>query len=144
MAVRTAEATWQGTLTEGNGTMSGGSGALSAPYTFKSRFTDEEASMTNPEELLGAAHAGCFTMALNNRLFKEGLAPSRIHTTANVHLEKTDAGQTITKIDLVTEGEVPGLDQAAFQAHAEATKETCIVSRALSAVPMTVTATLKS
>jgi osmotically inducible protein OsmC len=143
MTTRSAQATWQGTLNEGSGNMQVGSGALDVPFTFKSRFTDGD-PMTNPEELIGAAHAGCFTMALNNRLFKEGLTPTRIHTTAHVQIEKTDAGMTITRIDLVTEGDVPGLDSAAFQAHAEATKETCIVSRALSAVPMTVQATLNS
>ncbi len=143
MATRNAEATWQGTLSEGNGNMKVGSGALDVPFSFKSRFTEGD-PMTNPEELIGAAHAGCFTMALNNRLFKEGLTPTRIHTVAHVQMGQTDAGTTITQIDLVTEGEVPGLDQAAFAAHAEATKDTCIVSRALASVPMTIQATLNS
>ncbi|MFN8530880.1 MAG: OsmC family protein [Anaerolineae bacterium] len=141
MTVRSAEAKWEGTLNEGNGSMKGGSGALNVPFTFKSRFEEGQA-MTNPEELLGAAHAGCFTMALNNRLFKNGLAPEYVHTTAQVYFEKTDAGMAITRIHLVTEGKVPNLDQAAFAEHAEETKKACIVSRALSAVPMTVEAKL--
>ncbi len=141
MPARIAEATWEGTLNEGNGSMKVGSGAFDGPFTFKSRF--EDAPMTNPEELLGAAHAGCFTMALGARLGRGGFTVKRIHTTAHVHLEKGESGFAISRIDLVTEGEVEGIDQAAFKEHAEATKDTCIVSKALSAVPMTIQATLK-
>ncbi len=141
MPARIAEATWEGTLNEGNGSMKVGSGAFDGPFTFKSRF--EDAPMTNPEELLGAAHAGCFTMALGARLGRGGFNVKRIHTTAHVHLEKGESGFAISRIDLVTEGEVDGIDAAAFQEHAEATKDGCIVSKALSAVPMTIQATLK-
>lgn len=141
MPARTAEATWEGTLNEGNGSMKVGSGAFEGPFTFKSRF--EDAPMTNPEELIGAAHAGCFTMALGARLGRNGFNVKRIHTTAHVHLEKGESGFAISRIDLVTEGEVDGLDAAAFTEHANAAKEGCIVSKALSAVPMTVQATLK-
>jgi lipoyl-dependent peroxiredoxin len=140
MPTRTAQATWQGTLKEGAGTIKTGSGAYDGPFSFSSRF--EDGSGTNPEELLGAAHAGCFTMALNNRLFGAGLAPARIHTVAEVKLEKLESGLSITHIHLKTEGEVPGISEADFVAHAEATKDTCIISRALASVPMTVEATL--
>lgn len=142
MPVHIAEATWEGTLSEGNGHVKGGSGAFEQPFTFKSRFEEGQAQ-TNPEELLGAAHAGCFTMALGARLGKEGFNVKRIATMARVHLEKGEAGFGISKIDLVTEGEVEGIDLEAFKAHAEATKEACIVSRALAAVPMSVVASLK-
>ncbi|MDX2160209.1 MAG: OsmC family peroxiredoxin [bacterium] len=143
MAARIAEATWEGTLNEGTGSMKVGSGAFDGPFTFKSRFDEGQQAMTNPEELLGAAHAGCFTMALGARLGRAGFNVKRIHTTAHVHLEKGESGFSVSKIDLVTEGEVEGLDQAAFAENAEEAKKTCIVSRALSAVPMTVQATLK-
>lgn len=140
MPTRIAEATWEGNLQEGSGTLKLGSGAYEGPYTYKSRF--ESDPETNPEELLGAAHAGCFTMALSARLSREGFKVNHVHTTANVHLTKGDSGFSISRIDLVTEGNVEGIDEAAFAAAAEATKDSCIVSRALSAVPMTVKATL--
>lgn len=140
MPARIAEATWEGTLQEGNGSLKVGSGAFEGPFTFKSRF--EDAPMTNPEELLGAAHAGCFTMALGARLGREGHNVGRIHTTAHVHLDKVESGFAITRIDLETEGQVDGITQEQFDAAAEATKEACIVSKALSAVPMSVKATL--
>lgn len=142
MPARIAEATWNGTLAEGNGNVKLGSGAYDGPYSFKSRF--EDGSGTNPEELLGAAHAGCFSMALGARLGREGFTVNSIHTVAHVHLEKGEAGFSISRIDLVTEGDVSGIDAAAFQTHAEATKDTCIISKALASVPMTVAATLKS
>ncbi len=141
MPARIAEATWNGTLQEGNGSMKGGSGGLNTAYTFKSRFEEGEA-ITNPEELLGAAHAGCFSMALGARLGRAGFTVHHIHTKAHVHLEKGESGFAISRIDLVTEGKVDGIDAAAFAEHAEETKKTCIVSRALSAVPMTVSASL--
>jgi osmotically inducible protein OsmC len=140
MPARTAEATWEGSLQEGTGSLKVGSGAFEGPFTFKSRFESDPA--TNPEELLGAAHAGCFTMALGARLGREGHTVHHIHTTAHVHLEKGESGFSISRIDLVTEGRVEGVDEAAFTAAAEATKDACIVSKALSAVPMTVQATL--
>lgn len=140
MAIRTAKAAWNGNLQEGKGSLAVGSGAFEGPYSFSSRF--EDGSGTNPEELLGAAHAGCFSMALASGLGKAGFAPKRIETEAKVHLGKNDAGLSISRIDLVTRGEVPGIDEATFQKHAEETKKGCIVSRALSAVEMTLDAKL--
>lgn len=140
MPARIAEATWEGTLQEGNGSVKLGSGAYEGPFTFQSRFGEDP--MTNPEELLGAAHAGCFTMALGAMLSRQGHTVNRIHTTAKVHLEKNDAGFAISRIDLTTEGSIDGIDDAAFKQAAETTKETCIVSKALSAVPMTIDAKL--
>jgi lipoyl-dependent peroxiredoxin len=140
MAIRTAKAAWNGSLKEGNGTMALGSGAFEGPYSFSSRF--EDGSGTNPEELLGAAHAGCFSMALAAGLGRAGFSPKRVETTASVHLTKNDAGLAISRIDLQTRAEVPGIDDATFQKHAEDTKKNCIVSRALSAVPMNLDAKL--
>lgn len=140
MPVRSAEATWQGTLKEGEGNIKLESGAYDGAFNFVSRF--ESGSATNPEELLGAAHAGCFTMALNSRLFNNGFAPTRVHTVAQVSLEKGESGFGISHIHLITEAEVPNLSAEDFAAHAEATKESCIVSRALSAVPMSIEAKL--
>jgi osmotically inducible protein OsmC len=130
MAIRTASARWQGTLTEGTGTMRTGKGGLTAPYSFQSRFAEGEGS--NPEELIGAAHAGCFSMALSKALTDAGFPPTSVETTANVHLEKVDDKQTVTTIDLITKGEVPGIDEAEFAKLAEATKEGCPISRLLS------------
>ena len=141
MPVRTSEAEWKGTLREGEGTMKVGSTAFEGKYGFGSRF--EESPGTNPEELIAAAHAGCFSMALSGGLGGAGTPPTRIHTTARVHIERGDAGFSITKIELNTEGEVPGIDQAAFEAAAAKAKDGCPVSRALAAVAeITVTAKL--
>jgi lipoyl-dependent peroxiredoxin len=140
MPTRTSEATWQGTLKEGSGSMKLGSGSYEGPFTFMSRF--ETGAGTNPEELIGAAEAGCFTMALNNRLFTNGFAPKRVQTSAQVFLEKTDAGMSITRIHLTTEAEAPDMTQEQFQEHAEAAKSTCIVSRALAGVEITMDAKL--
>ena len=119
-----------------------GSGSYKGPYSFVSRF--ENGAGTNPEELIGAAHAGCFSMALSAGLGRAGITPTSIQTTAKVHLGTRDAGPTITRIDLDVEGEVPGIDQATFQQHAEAAKKGCVVSRALSGVQnITLKATLK-
>lgn len=137
---RTAEAAWNGDLMKGSGKVKLGSGAFEGAYSFTSRFEDGKG--TNPEELLGAAHAGCFSMALAASLAKSGHAPKQIATTAHVSLEKGDSGFSITKIELVTRGDVPGLDEAEFKRFAEETKKGCIVSRALAAVPMTVDAAL--
>ena len=109
------------------------SGAYEGRYSFTSRF--EEGTGTNPEELIAAAHAGCYSMAFANMLSQAGYTPNAINTTAKVHLNKTDAGFTITRIDLVTRGDVPGIDEAEFTKHAEAAKAGCPVSRALAAVP---------
>jgi osmotically inducible protein OsmC len=130
MAIRTANARWEGTLTEGNGVMRTGKGGLEGNYSFKSRF--EEGEGTNPEELIGAAHAGCFSMALSKGLADAGFTPVSIETTANVHLERVDGAQTVTQIDLVTVANAPGIDDATFQKVAEGTKEGCPISRLLS------------
>jgi osmotically inducible protein OsmC len=139
MPTRKAEATWRGTLKEGEGSIKLESGAYEGPYTFVSRF--ETGSGTNPEELLGAAEAGCFTMALNNRLFQNGASPAHVHTAAHVTLDKGPTGSSISNIHLVVEASVPGMSQADFAAHAEETGQTCIVSRVI-AVPITVEAKL--
>lgn len=129
MAVRTSEATWNGTLKEGNGTMKVGPGYYEGPFTYASRFETGEG--TNPEELIGAAHAGCFSMFLSALLTNNGFQPVRIHTTATVHL---GAGPTINKIELNSEAEVPDIDAAKFAEFAQQAKQGCPVSKALAAV----------
>jgi len=126
MAVRTSSAEWKGTLKEGAGIMKLGSGAYEGPFSFASRF--ESGRGTNPEELIGAAHAGCFSMSLASRITKAGFTPTRIHTTATVHLGE---GPTINLIELNTEAEVPNLTEAAFMELAETAKKNCPVSKAL-------------
>lgn len=138
--VRTSKAQWNGSLKEGNGTVALGSGAFDGAYSFGSRF--ENGTGTNPEELIAAAHAGCFSMALSAGLGKAGFSPTRISTDAKVHLEKVGEGFGITRIDLVTEAEIPGVDEATFKSHAEDAKKNCPVSKALSAVEVTLSATL--
>ena len=130
MAVRTSSAEWKGTLKEGSGTMKVGSGAYEGPYTHASRFATGPG--TNPEELVGAAHAGCYSMFLSSLLTKAGFTPTRIVTIATVHL--TD-GPTISLIELNTEAQVPGLTDPDLQIHAQAAKQACPVSKALAAVP---------
>jgi lipoyl-dependent peroxiredoxin len=137
---RKAEAQWQGDLKSGRGTLSVGSKAFSGPYSFISRF--ESSGDTNPEELLGAAHAGCYSMALSHALAQAGHVPTSVSTTATVHINKGEAGFAITGVSLATRGVVPGLSAAEFLKFAEETKTGCIVSRALSAVPMTLDAVL--
>ena len=137
MPVRTSSAEWKGTLKEGSGTMKLGSGAFEGPYTFASRFEDGRG--TNPEELIGAAHAGCFSMFLAGALTEAGFPPRSIRTTAAVQLE---AGPTIARISLTTEAWVPGLDEQAFLAHAETAKKNCPVSKALAGPQITLTAKL--
>lgn len=117
-----------------------GSGAFEGKYSFASRF--EEAGGTNPEELIAAAHAGCFSMALSAGLGKAGFQPKRVHTTASVHLEKVGEAFGITRIDLECEAEVPGIDENAFHAQAMAAKENCPVSKALKAVEIVLKARL--
>lgn len=136
---RKAEALWEGDLRGGRGKIKLGSGAFEGNYSFGTRF--EGAPGTNPEELLGAAHAGCFSMALSLFLGNAGHKPTKIETTATVHLNKVGDGFSITGIDLSTRGQVPGLSAADFQRFAEDAKANCIVSRALS-VPVTLTAVL--
>jgi len=141
MPTRTAEAEWKGNLAEGAGTLKVGSGAFEGPYTFKSRF-EEGQSATNPEELLGAAHAGCFTMALTAQLSSQRLTPIRIDTEAKVKLERVGEAFSITRIDLQTEAEVPGIDEATFQKYATDAKRNCPVSKALAATEIFLTAKL--
>ena len=137
---RTAEARWTGDLKSGKGNVKLGSKSYEGPYSFVSRF--ENGAGTNPEELLGAAHAGCFSMALSAALAGAGHIPTSVTTTATVHLGKVDSGFAITGINLVTRGVVPGLAEAEFKKVAEATKTVCIISKALAAVPMTFDAAL--
>jgi osmotically inducible protein OsmC len=129
MAIRSAKAQWDGNLQQGRGNMSFGSGAWTGQYSFASRF--EEGTGTNPEELIGAAHAGCFSMAFANALAKKGFEPKRVSTTANVHLTKGDAGFSISTVELKTEADVPGIDDAQFQQIANEAKTGCPVSKAL-------------
>ena len=140
MATRKGSAVWEGTLKEGKGTVKLGSGAFEGPYSFSSRF--EEGAGTNPEELIGAAEAGCFSMALANNLAKAGHPAKRISTVASVKLETVDGGPKITTIELNTEADVPGIDEAKFQEQAELTKKTCPVSVALSATEIKLNAKL--
>jgi osmotically inducible protein OsmC len=130
MPIRTASARWQGNLTEGSGTMKTGKGGYQGNYSFKSRF--EEGEGTNPEELIGAAHAGCFSMAFSKSLADAGFTPTAVETTAKVHLDKGDGGFSVTRIDLETTGDVPGVDENTFQKLAEDAKANCPISRLLS------------
>ena len=140
MPARIADAEWRGNLTDGTGRVHLGSGTFEGPYDFKSRFGD--GGGTNPEELIAAAHAGCFSMALSNILASAGHTPESVRTTATVHLGKVGESFAITKIELSTEGRVPGIDAAAFQTHADTAKLNCPVSKALAAVEITLTARL--
>ena len=136
----TGSAVWEGTLKKGKGTMKLGSGAFEGAYSFKSRF--ENGAGTNPEELLGAAEAGCFSMALSLNLEKAGHPPKRIDTTAKVTLEASGGGFKITTIELQTKADVPGIDGKKFQEQAELTRETCPVSVALAGTEIKLHATL--
>ena len=129
MAVRTAEAVWEGNLKQGKGTMTIGDGVYEGPYSFASRF--EQGSGTNPEELIAAAHAGCFSMALAFGLEQAGYSPEQVKTVAKVHLDKVGEGFQITSIELDTEAKVPGIDEEEFMKQAEAAKSGCPVSQAL-------------
>jgi osmotically inducible protein OsmC len=142
MPTRSADARWEGSLKDGKGTMRLGGGAWEGPYSFASRF--EDGSGTNPEELIAAAHAGCFSMALSAALGRAGHDPDRVSTTAKVHLDKGDTGFSITRIDLVTEAVVPGIEAGAFQEIAADAKANCPVSRALAGAEITLDATLAS
>ncbi len=140
MPVRTADAEWQGNLRQGKGTMEFGGGAFKGAYSYSSRF--EEGTGTNPEELIAAAHAGCFSMALANGLAQAGYTPKRVHTTAKIRLDKVDGGFKITRSELRSEAEVPGIDEQTFQQQAEAAKKGCPVSQALGAIDITLDAKL--
>jgi osmotically inducible protein OsmC len=132
MPTRTANARWNGSLQEGTGTMRMASGSYEGPYSFQSRF--EEGDGTNPEELIAAAHAGCFSMALSGELGRSGHEVESVETEARVHLEKVEGGFAIKRIEMLTRASVPGIDDDEFQKHAQAAKEGCPVSQALAAV----------
>jgi osmotically inducible protein OsmC len=140
MPTRTADAHWVGTSREGQGTIKLGSGAFEGKYSWNARF--EEAPGTNPEELIAAAHAGCFSMALASGLTKAGFPPQSINTTAQVHFNKVGDGFKITAIHLQTEANVPNIGSEQFQQYAETAKNTCPISQALAAVE-TITLTAK-
>jgi lipoyl-dependent peroxiredoxin len=140
MPVRKSESTWEGDLQAGRGRMTIGNNVWTGPYSFTSRMQDEPG--TNPEELIGAAHSGCFSMALAAMLAKAGHTPRRIHTTAEVRFDKVGEGFKITGILLRTRGEVPGIDEAAFRSIAEDAKRGCPVSQALAAVDISLEASL--
>ena len=133
MPQRTAEAAWSGDLRGGSGIMRFGSGAFQGSYSYESRFGD--GAGTNPEELIAAAHAGCFSMATASALSRAGHPPRRIATKATVHIEKGDAGFKIQRIELEMDAEVDGIAESDFMKIAEEAKKTCPVSRALAAVP---------
>jgi osmotically inducible protein OsmC len=140
MPVRSASAVWEGTLIDGKGSMKMQSGAYEGAYSFGSRFQEEAG--TNPEELIAAAHAGCFSMALSAGLGKSGFNATRVATSARAHLEKVGEGFQISRIELTTEAEVPGLDEETFQQHATGAKENCPVSKALAGVDISLDAKL--
>jgi osmotically inducible protein OsmC len=140
MATRTADAEWTGDLQQGSGHMRLGSGAFDGVFDFRSRMGDGKG--TNPEELLGAAHAGCFSMALAAGLKGAGFTPERVHTTAKVHFDQKDGGWTIHTIELETEASVKGISPEDFQKAAEKTKTTCPVSKALAGVDIKLNAKL--
>ena len=132
MPTRTGSAEWLGDLKAGSGTVTVGEGVFQGAYSFASRFEDGEG--TNPEELIAAAHAACFSMALSNMLAGHGHPPDSVRTSARVFLRNVDGVPTIQRIELETEGRVPGIDQDHFQFHAEEAKTGCVVSRALAGV----------
>ena len=142
MAIRKATAVWKGDLKSGKGSMKLGSGAYEGPYSFSSRF--EEGAGTNPEELIGAAHAGCYSMALSHLLASKGFTPNKVATTAKVNLEKVGDGFKITWIELTMEADVPKIDEKTFLETAEAAKKGCPVSQALAGTNITLQAKLLS
>ena len=144
MATRNASAVWRGDLQGGDGRITVGNGVHEGPYSFKSRFEEGEEG-TNPEELISAAEAGCFTMQLSGVLGKEGHTPEELHTDVRAQLRNVDGAPTITKLDIRTRGRVPGIDQATFEKLANEAKESCLITRALGGVDeFTLEATLES
>jgi len=142
MTARNGTAEWKGDVRTGSGTVVVGGGVFEGPYSYGSRLGEDAG--TNPEQLIAAAHAACFTMGLANQLGEAGHPPKSLHTDANVHLRLLDGALTITRIDLTTRGRVEGIDQQRFEALAEEAKRSCVVSRALAAVPeITLTASLE-
>ncbi len=143
MAARNGSAEWHGDLAGGSGSVTVGNGVFEGPYSFESRFGEGEAAGTNPEQLIAAAHAACFTMALSNILSGDGHLPESVRTSARVELRNVEGAPTLTRVDLDTEGRVPGIDQTQFEDYAEQAKAGCPVSRALAGIPeMELTATL--
>jgi osmotically inducible protein OsmC len=140
MPIRKSEALWKGTFKNGSGQMKLGSGACEGSYSFASRF--ENGAGTNPEELIGAAHAGCFSMALSIILEQAGYVPESIHTTARVHIDPVAEGFKITVIELDTEGKVQGIDEKTFIEKAELSKKGCPVSMALAGTEIRLVARL--
>lgn len=140
--IRRAEAQWNGSLKDGAGHVKTETGALDSAYSFRARF--EGGGETNPEELIAAAHAACFTMALTAALTTAGHPPKSIHTTAAVQLNKLESGWSINRIDLETTGEVPGVDAAGFEAAASGAKANCPVSKALAGAEIHLKAALKA
>ncbi len=140
MPVRNADAQWSGGLMSGKGEMKLGSGAFEGPFSFKTRM--EEGVGTNPEELIGAAHAGCFSMQFSAMLEHAGFPPDKVHTAAQVFFGPDGPGFAISKIALTTEGTVPGIDDAKFQEIAAAAKANCPVSKALAGTEITLDAKL--
>jgi lipoyl-dependent peroxiredoxin len=141
MPVRNANAVWEGDLRGGRGRMKFGGGAWEGQYSFSSRF--EEGPGTNPEELIAAAHAGCFSMAFSNGLAQAGFTPTRVETTARVYLEKVGNGYKITRINLDTVGQVPGISEQQFMEIADAAKKGCPVSQLVTGAEVTLNARLE-
>jgi len=141
MAIRKSSAKWNGDLKSGKGEMRLGSGAWEGQYSFSSRF--EEGTGTNPEELIGAAHAGCFSMALSNILAEAGHKPESVETEARVHLEMGSGGPAISRIELVSQAVIPGISEEEFLKHAAAAKDGCPVSKVLAGADISLEATLK-
>jgi osmotically inducible protein OsmC len=133
MTARNGSAEWKGSIESGSGSVTVGDGVFEGPYSYQSRFAEGEG--TNPEQLIAAAHAACFTMALSSVLGAAGHVPDSLRTNARVQLRNIDGAPTLTRIDLETEGQVPGIDDQQFQQHAEAAKANCPVSRALAGIP---------
>jgi lipoyl-dependent peroxiredoxin len=142
MAIRNADAVWKGDLKSGQGTVKVGSGSFEGSYSFPSRF--ESGRGTNPEELLGAAHAACFSMALAHGLSSAGHPPTSVHTTAKVHLDRGGDGFAITRIELETEAVVPGIEETAFRQQADNAKKNCPISKALTGTQIALNARLVS
>jgi osmotically inducible protein OsmC len=140
MTIRKASAVWEGNLQDGRGTIALGGGQLEVPYDYRARFEDGAGS--NPEELIGGAHAGCFSMALAHALSEAGHPPTKIETSARVHLEKAGGGFAIPKVELDTAGDVPGVDEDMFRRLAQQAKEQCPVSKVLSAAEIVLSAKL--
>ena len=142
MPIRSGDAVWEGDLKNGKGNMNVESGAFEVPYNFASRF--ETGKLTNPEELIGAAHAGCFSMALSNELASAGHDPKSVETKAEVTLDLSGDGPEITKIKLISEANVPGIDEDEFMEVANGAKEGCPVSKVLAGAKITLDITLNN